>query len=295
MQLKAFKARIVVELEKSLLADFSRQEASLEANAEAAKLLCTVLKKDKSFLFAYSDYQLAVEQLEELERVLQRRLSGEPLAYIFNEQEFWSLPFYVDANVLIPRADTECIVEAALNLVIADNATVVDLGTGSGAIAIVLQREKPNWRVLASDQSFAALKVAKKNTAELCGERQGPSLFCGDWLEALHDDSVDLIVSNPPYIEFGDKDVASLTRAEPSSALYSDRQGTADLQQILVQALRCTKERAWVLLEHGAAQSASVAGLAEKMVYKNKSFVKPQVVLDLSGRQRAFLAQVACG
>ena len=295
MQLKAFKARIVAELEASLIADFSREEAVSEANAEAARLLCKVLKKDKSFLFSHSDYQLTVEQLEELERILQRRLLGEPLSYIFNEQEFWSLPFYVDRNVLIPRADTECIVEAALNLAIVDNATVVDLGTGSGAIAIVLQREKPSWQVFASDQSFAALNVANKNIAELCKDRQGPSLFCGDWLDAVQDDSVDLLVSNPPYIEFGDNNIASLTHAEPSSALYSDRQGTADLQQILVQALRCTKVGAWVLLEHGAAQSAVVNGLAEKMFYKNKNFVNPQVVLDFSGRKRAFLAQVTCG
>jgi len=293
MQLKAVHDGIINQLKIALEVDFTEAQALVEARAEASLLLCKVLDKEKSYLYAYSDDELSLEQCSSVEQVLKRRLSGEPLAYIFEEQEFWSLPFYVDRNVLIPRADTESLVEAALELPLPEQAVVVDLGTGSGAIAITLQRERHAWQVFASDCSGGALGVASKNAEKLSIKNKKPAFFCGDWMSALKEDAFDLVVSNPPYIDAGDEYVTSLTNAEPSGALFSDHQGLADLEQLLIQAMGCVRPGGWVLLEHGFQQSTAVIKLAEQIRVKGKRYIELRVILDLSGRERAFLARVA--
>ena len=256
------------------------------------RILSAVLKKDRSFFYAYPDYELTSLQLDKLNVVLNRRLSGEPLAYIFNHQEFWSLDFYVDQNVLIPRADTECVIEAVLDLPVSEDARVIDLGTGSGAIGVVLAKEKQSWSVFASDVSFSALQVAQKNIDILCGGSNKPVLLNADWLNAIANAQFELVVVNPPYIDAYDKHVAQLSRAEPHSALFSPEQGLSDIKQLIVQGLRCIQLDGWLVMEHGFEQHEIVRRLVSEASLEDKRYDSIQTVKDYSGRCRGIAARV---
>ena len=292
MLLEDFQKRGLRLLEDCLRDDFPLVEAKAEAKAELVTLLCHVLGKTSGFIFAFPEYRLTDAELENLERVLARRQGGEPLAYILNRKEFWSMPLYVDNNVLIPRADTESIVEHALRLPLPENARVIDLGTGSGAIAIALCREQKKWQVLACDLSFDALKVAQKNIIDYCEAPNVPALVCASWMSASPGNCFDLVVANPPYIDRSDPAIAGHTKAEPEQALFSDNNGMKDIACLLEQALRCLKPGGWVLLEHGFQQHDAVTALAAQLDFEGKVYSSLQTVSDCSGKSRGFAAQV---
>jgi release factor glutamine methyltransferase len=237
---------------------------------------------DRAWLLAHDTDELDAKVLEKLEPLLKRRAAGEPLAYITGHKEFFGLPLQVDTRVLDPRPDTETLVEWALDLMPADvPCDVIDLGTGSGAIALALQQQRPLARVSAVDASVDALAVARANAERL----QLPVCFIhGHWLQGV-EGSFDLIVSNPPYIRADDPHLAALTH-EPLQALASGEDGLDDIRAIIEQAPARLKPGGWLLLEHGYDQAEAVRSLFKQADWKNV-----QSRQDLAGFERCTSAQ----
>ena len=219
-------------------------------------LLCRVLARDRAFLYARPETELTDAQAREFDYLFARRKGGEPMAYILGEREFWTLRLKVSPATLIPRPETELLVELALALVAEPAARVLDLGTGSGAIALALARERPAWQVTGIDSSAAALAVAEENRAALgLGNVQ---LRRRDWFDG-DADRYDLIVANPPYIDADDPHLArGDVRFEPRAALVAAAAGMAALRAIIAQAPSHLGPGGWLLLEHGSTQGAAV-------------------------------------
>lgn len=228
------------------------------ARLDALALLAEVLDRPRSWLLAHDEAALDAAAQRRYERLLARRIAGEPLAYLLGVKEFFGLALAVTPDVLVPRPETEILVEWALALLPPDRpATVVDLGTGSGAIALALARHRPNLRVTAVDASAAALAVAAANGAQL-GVRI--EWLHGDWLDPVGGRRFDLIVANPPYIAAGDPHLAAL-RHEPPQALSSGADGLDALRRIVAAAPGHLAPAGWLLLEHGYDQAAAVRAL----------------------------------
>lgn len=220
---------------------------------------------DRAWLLAHDTDELDEAVLHRLELLLQRRAAGEPLAYITGTKEFFGLPLQVDARVLDPRPDTETLVEWALEQMPVDApCEVIDLGTGSGAIALALQHQRPQAKVAAVDASHEALAVAEANARRL----QLPVRFVhSHWLREVTG-TFDLIVSNPPYIRADDPHLAALTH-EPLQALASGPDGLDDIRPIIEQAPAHLKSSGWLLLEHGYDQAETVRGLLMQAGFEN--------------------------
>lgn len=239
---------------------------------------------DRAWLLAHDTDELSATVLERLEPLLQRRLDGEPLAYITGSKDFFGLPLLVDSRVLDPRPDTETLVEWALEHMPADaSCDVIDLGTGSGAIALALQQQRPLARVSAVDASADALAVAQTNAERL---KLAVHFIQSHWLQSV-EGTFDLIVSNPPYIRTDDPHLAAL-RHEPLQALASGPDGLDDIRTIIEQAPARLKRGSWLLLEHGYDQAASVRNLFTRAGWKNV-----QSRQDLAGIERCTGAQYA--
>lgn len=249
---------------------------------EAEVLLAFVLNKQRSYLHAWPENILTTAQQNHFFTLLNKRLQGEPIAYLVGHQEFWSLDLVVTPDVLIPRPETELLVELVLNLV--DEAVVADLGTGSGAIALALAHERPNWIVHATDASASALQIAKHNAERL--KISNVIFHQGNWCEPLPLIKFNVIVSNPPYI--AEDDVHLQTgdlRFEPRSALVSPEQGLKDITEIINQAKNYLISGGIVLLEHGSEQATDVARIFEIAGYTNIN-----TYLDLAGLDRVTIA-----
>lgn len=237
---------------------------------------------DRAWLIAHDSDELDGPVLDRLEALLQRRIAGEPLAYITGHKEFFGLPLQVDARVLDPRPDTETLVEWALEHLPEGRACdIVDLGTGSGAIALALQHQRPRACVSAVDASADALTVARANAERL----QLPVRFIqSHWLQGV-DSTFDLIVSNPPYICSDDPHLAALQH-EPLQALASGADGLQDIRAIVEQAPRHLKPEGWLLLEHGWDQAEPVRALLAAAGWQ-----QVQSRRDLAGIERCTGAQ----
>ena len=236
----------------------------------------------RAWLLSHDSDTLDAETQNRFDAALERRLSGEPFAYITGHQEFFGLDFEVDARVLVPRPDTETLVEWALDLLPKDSCSnVIDLGTGSGAIALALKYHRPKAQIKALDFSEEALQVAKNNA-----HRMGLSVdfLQGSWLHAVHG-IFDLIVSNPPYIAHQDAHLENL-RHEPLQALASGADGLDDLRTITQQAPRALSPGGWLLLEHGYDQA-----LAVRELLQDAGFSSVQSRQDLSGIERCSAGQ----
>ena len=266
---------------RGLLAAAAGELSGDESAREVELLLSHALRRDRAWLRAHADDPLAAEDAVQFHALLLRRTAGEPLAYIIGRREFWSLDFTVTPDVLIPRAETELLIEFALQRIPQNaQADIADLGTGSGAIALAIAHERPQARVLATDASAAALMVARGN-AERLGIRN-VEFVRGDWCAGLAERKFDSIVSNPPYIADGDTHLAQGDlRFEPRTALASGADGLDAIRAIVRDAPAHLKPGGWLLLEHGYDQGAPVHRLLEKC-----GFVEVFTALDLEGRER---------
>ena len=234
-------------------------------------------------LLAHGERTLDPDALDALRADLRRRAGGEPLAYIHGRREFWSLELDVTPAVLVPRPDTERLVELVLQTLPATPRSVVDLGTGSGAIALALAHERPRWTITATDASDDALSVARGNAARLGLDRI--EFLHGRWFAPLAGRRFDAIVSNPPYVAPDDPALAALIH-EPRRALVADDDGHADLLELVREGPNHLAAGGWLLLEHGASQGARVA---DALV--TRGFRRVVCVPDLAGRDRVCCAQ----
>lgn len=271
------------------LADVAAQAAARgEARREAELLLLHALQRPRAWLYAHADEALEAGQALRFDALLARRAHGEPLAYITGMREFWSLELAVTPQVLIPRPETELLVELALTRIPqGSKVEIADLGTGSGAIALALARERPQSAVLATDASSAALAVARAN-AERCGI--GNVTFAqGDWCAALGGRRVHVIVSNPPYIAADDPHLArGDLRFEPAAALASGADGLDAIRAIVRDAPAHLQAGGWLLLEHGYAQ-----GDAARTLLRKSGFVDISTARDLEQRDRVSTGRIA--
>jgi release factor glutamine methyltransferase len=259
-------------LAETLLNNSKRLEAALNLDVNSARievqcLLQAVLQVNRAYLLTHPEQILGTEQQAHYAALLERRLSGEPLAYILGEREFYGLNFRVTPATLIPRADTELLVELALQH-IPPRGRVLDLGTGSGAIALSIAHARPDAEVTAVDASQEALDVARENARHL--NIANTRLLRSDWFAALADERFDVIISNPPYIADGDAHLAQGDlRFEPRGALASGADGLDDIRRIVAGAKEHLNPGGWLLFEHGYDQAArarellGTAGYAE--------------------------------
>lgn len=258
------------------------QYSSDSARLDAEVLLCELLGCNRAGLVIRADDVLSTELALRYAALIERRQLGEPVAYLTGRREFWSLDLQVSPAVLIPRPDTELLVEWALERLRGVAAPrIADLGTGSGAIALALASELPDAAVVAVDLSADALSQAAHNARLLGLERVDFRL--GDWLAPLAGESFDLIVSNPPYVAEQDPHLPAL-RFEPRRALTAGADGLADLRRIVAAAPGHLKPGAALLLEHGAEQGEAVRTLLRQCGY---SAVETRP--DLNGRERGTL------
>src|SRR5574337_633838 len=259
-------APIPVQVEKEI--EFLHRKHTLAAatrrlgdRADAEVLLLHVLAKPRSWLFAHVGDALDPEVEHAYETMLARREAGEPVAYITGHRGFWTLDLEVTPATLIPRPETELLVELALQRLSPDfSGRVADLGTGSGAIALAIARERPRAQVVATDVSVAALEVARRNAARHAIDNV--SFAAGDWLAPLAAQCFELIVSNPPYIEAADRHLArGDLRFEPTSALVSGDDGLDDIRRIIDGARAHLSPGGRLLFEHGWNQGAAARAL----------------------------------
>lgn len=249
---------------------------------DAELLLAHVLNKSRSYLLAWSDKTLTEEQQDKYESLLARRAKGEPVAHLIGTQGFWTLELEVSADTLIPRPDTETLVETALERMPDGPFEVADLGTGTGAIALALASERSHWQVTGSDRIEAAAALAERNRERL---KIGNATFVvGSWFEPLQG-LYDMIVSNPPYIDPEDPHLQQGdVRFEPLSALIAENRGMADIEHIARNARRFLKPGGWLLFEHGYDQGQLSRTLLQQLGYNNV-----ETIQDLGARDRVTL------
>ena len=267
---------------RALLADASARLGSEDARSEAERLLAHALGRPRAWLYAWPEHQPTPAQCAGFERLLAARVGGAPVAYLLGRRAFWTFDLDVTPAVLIPRPETELLVELALaRLAPTTPLAVADLGTGSGAIALALARERPHARVLATDIAADTLAVARVNAARL---GLGNVVFAeGDWCAALGDARFDLIASNPPYIEADDPHLAQGDlRHEPLRALASGADGLDAIRAIVAAAPRHLLRGGWLLLEHGRDQAGRVRDLLAA-----QAFAEVDSAVDLAGHERA--------
>lgn len=263
----------------------ARLSNSDSAKRDAEILLQHVTRQTRTFIFAFAETELKLVEQDHLESLLQRREQGEPIAYIIGEREFWSLPLFVSPATLIPRPDTECLVEQALIRLPAQPCHILDLGTGTGAIALALASERLDSTVVGIDFNPEAVSLAQSNQQRLA--INNVQFFQSDWYKALFNQHFDMIVSNPPYIDGNDAHLQQGdVRFEPLTALVADNQGLSDLDHIVSKSKGYLKPKGWLLVEHGWQQGAAVRKLFEQYGFSNI-----ETCLDYGGRDRISLGQ----
>ncbi len=261
-----------------------------EAKLEAQLLLQFVLTVDHAWLIAHATDAISDQHKLQFLKLIQRRSKGEPIAYILGEREFYGLPFKVSEDTLIPRSDTEALVEIALEKLDScshgnDGVSVLDLGTGTGAIALAIAHSLPEAYVTAVDASEKALAVAQENAERL--EIEQVEFIHSDWFEGLVGHRFDVIVSNPPYIEENDQHLnQGDLRFEPISALASGEDGLDDIRLILADCLAFLKPQGWVMLEHGYKQAEAVQQLMAET-----GLVEVDTIKDFGGNDRVTIGK----
>ncbi len=255
------------------------------APREAQLLLAHVLDSRRSYLFAYPELELTHTKQRDFCKLIEQRCQGMPIAYLVGHREFYGVRLEISPAVLIPRPETELLVDHAL-LLLPENGTAADLGTGSGAIAIALAKQRRRAHILATDVSSDALKLAKKNAADL--QLANIEFHLGSWFDALPADKpLDLIVSNPPYVQAGDRHLSQGDcRHEPQIALTPGENAIHALQHIIRNAPAYLKPSGWLLTEHGYDQAEAVSALFEKGPWQDI-----RTIVDLAGQPRVSMAR----
>jgi release factor glutamine methyltransferase len=274
---------------KQCLSEAQQQLAMLpeiSAKLESEILLAFLLKKPRSYLYTWPEQELQAEFLEQYTQLINRRREGEPIAYITGIREFWGLEFRVTPDTLIPRPETEKLIEIALEH-IPDNKSwrVADLGTGCGAIALALASERPDLVIEATDKSQNALTIAQQNKITL--NISNVQFRQGHWFSAFANEQFNFIISNPPYVADLDPHLGlGDLRFEPTRALTSGNDGLKDIREIVNSAGDYLSDDGWLLLEHGFNQGDAVVNLFEKA-----GFSEIRCVHDYAERERATLGQ----
>jgi release factor glutamine methyltransferase len=273
---------------KSTLTDATAKLAlvSESASLDAEVLLCLALNKPRSFLRAWPDNLLHPEQLTAFKTLLEQRQKGTPIAYITGSREFWSRDFLVSPDVLIPRPDTELLIELSLKLIPKNEAVkIIDLGTGSGIIAVTLAAERPHAQISATDFSPAALRIAQLNADK--HHLNNIQFYSSDWFANIPDTKFNLVISNPPYIAEDDSHLQQGdVRFEPQTALSAPEQGLGDIKIIAETARHFLESCGHLLIEHGYNQQEQVQTLFKDLHYDNV-----QTYIDLSGQPRVTYGQ----
>ncbi len=269
----------------STVADLLQASATLEGVSDSPRLdvevlLCHVLNQPRSYLYAWPERTVDKGQRDQFQALLQRRERGEPVAHLTGVREFWSLPLQVNASTLIPRPETELLVQLTLNVPLPETASVLDLGTGCGAIALALAHERPQWCVTGVDAVAAAVKLAEQNRCRLGLENA--AFFESNWFASIPAQLFDVVVSNPPYIaatdtHLGEGDV----RFEPRTALVADDNGCAAIRHIIGRTRNWLVPGGWLLIEHGFNQAQTVREQFQADGYRHIA-----TATDLAGVER---------
>lgn len=240
---------------------------------ESRLMLEYVIEKNHAWMITHAEQQLTQDAVERFEALLKQRLNGKPLAFILGKQSFWDLELYVEACTLIPRQDTEVLIESVLEQKLPENTSALDLGTGTGAIAIVLAKENPSWEISAVDKIADAVTLAKKNAVF---NKVKINCFQSDWFSVFSDKNdntnirFDLIVANPPYVESASPYLQQGDlRFEPMSALASGADGLDDIRYIIKTAPQYLNDDAFLFLEHGYEQHLRIAEILVEHGYTN--------------------------
>jgi release factor glutamine methyltransferase len=251
---------------------------------DAELLLARAIDVPRSYLIAHPEDTLDSASSDRFHAAVAKRGSGMPIAYITGEKEFWSMTLMVSPATLVPRPDTEVLVEQALGYIPRRAAyRVLDLGTGSGAIALAIARERPLCDVVATDISADAVAIARENARQL--DLANVSFLTGDWIEPVRDQRFDVVVSNPPYVRADDPALEALAH-EPCGALVSGDDGLDDIRRIAADALAIIGPGGCLLIEHGADQGRDVAAILE-----DAGWHEVRVIRDLGGRDRVCFAR----
>ena len=253
---------------------------------EARLLLGHALQKPQAWLYAHGDEALSADVIRLFDALVSARAQGQPVAYLTGCRNFWSLALKVTTATLIPRPETERLVELALERLPTGAASrIADLGTGSGAIALAIASERPSARVIATDASPAALEVARANAA--AHALANVEFRHGSWFEPLQDQFFDLIASNPPYVADGDPHLAQGDlRFEPAAALASGNDGLDAVREIIAATPRHLHDGGWLLLEHGWNQGPAIRELMQQA-----GFIDIETALDLEHRERVTMGR----
>lgn len=274
-----------MDFSRWLTAAVDRLAASDSPKRDAEILLGHVTGRSRTWLMAFGETQLDDAQLLALEALLQRREQGEPIAYLLGEREFWSLSFAVSPATLIPRPDTECLVEQALLRLGAAGSRVLDLGSGTGAIALAMASERADCQFTGVDVQPDAVALAQHNAARLA--IPNARFLAGSWFAPVRGEQFSLIVSNPPYIDANDPHLAQGdVRFEPASALIADNNGLADIDYIVSHAAAFLRQQGWLLLEHGWQQGAPV-----RQMLQAAGFSAVETIKDYGDNDRVTLGQ----
>ncbi|KMT66434.1 SAM-dependent methyltransferase [Catenovulum maritimum] len=273
-----------------------RHAASLLTKSDSATLdaqlllLAAIERESRIYLMTYPETLLTFEQADKFTQLIEQRLTGKPVAHILGIREFWGLPIQVNPSTLIPRPDTETLIDTVLEKYrdrINEPLTVLDLGTGTGAIALALKSECPNWQVHAVEFNPDAFQLAISNSQKLSLDIE---LHLGSWFSALPKNfplKFDLIVSNPPYIDENDPHLNQGDVCfEPKSALVADNQGLSDIELITHQAKGFLKPSAYLMFEHGYQQADLVQN-----IFQSEGYSAIETIKDIAENDRVTLAQ----